>query len=169
MNCDRFVLLRMLSLLKPTVVFLYLLIIPINDIYGKEVVFAAIDGQEYKLSDFNGKWVVINYWATGCLPCVKEISMLSTFYRQHQRQNDVAVLGINFEQIDEEKVTKFVQFNQVPFPILLADPDEIGLFGWVRQLPTTYIVSPEGQWVHQHVGQLNLASLEQWIRQGRQR
>ena len=57
-----------------------------------------VDGKQHNLSDYRGKWVVVNYWATWCPPCLTEIPELVDFHEDH-KDKDAVVLGVNFEDI----------------------------------------------------------------------
>ena len=99
-------------------------------------------GPEVSVSEFRGKWVVLNYWATWCAPCRKEIPDLSEL---HAARSDVVVLGLAFEDTEIENFNEFlVEFNP-SYPILLVDvyaPPEP--FGAPKVLPTTIILDTEG-------------------------
>lgn len=120
---------------------------------------ADIDGKEHKLSNEKGKWVIINYWATWCPPCVEEIPELVFFHDKH-RDKDAIVWGVNFEDVPEKKVRSFLDDYMVSYSILLAEPGKYSYFGPVSGLPTTYFVSPEGKMVHTKVGKVTVEYLE---------
>ena len=101
-----------------------------------------LHGGKTRLSEFRQKWVVINYWATWCAPCRKEIPDLSEL---HLAREDIVVLGLAFEDTDIESFDEFLEEFDVSYPLLLVDvyaPPEP--FGAPRVLPTTIIINPEG-------------------------
>ncbi len=124
---------------------------------------ADLDGKEHKLADEKGKWVIINYWATWCPPCVEEIPELIFFHDQH-KEKDAIVWGVNFEDVPEKTVRNFLEDYMVSYPILLAEPGRYSYFGPIRGLPTTYIISPEGKLVHTKVGKVSVEYLENMIK-----
>jgi len=122
-----------------------------------------LDGVERHLSDFRGTWVVVNYWATWCPPCIDEMPELMDFHEAHQSAG-VTVLGVNVEEIEVRDLRQFVESLFVDYPILLSGsyPPEAmpAIFG----LPTTFIVSPDGDIVATELGPVSQAYLEQAIR-----
>ena len=118
-----------------------------------------MNGKENKLSEQKGKWVIINYWATWCPPCVEEIPELIFFHDKH-KDKDAIVWGVNFEDVPEEAVKVFVEEHMVSYTILLAEPDSHSYFGPVNGLPITYFISPEGKLVHSKVGKVTVKYLE---------
>jgi thiol-disulfide isomerase/thioredoxin len=118
----------------------------------------ALDGERYSLSQFAGKWVVVNFWATWCGPCRKEIPELSEL---HAEREDVIVLGIAYEDTDPEDFELFLSEYDPSYPILLPDvydlPEGLEI---PRVLPTTFIVDPAGQKVRQYMGPITREELE---------
>ncbi|GAB4191113.1 MAG: hypothetical protein Tsb002_19530 [Wenzhouxiangellaceae bacterium] len=99
-------------------------------------------GDPVSLSDYRGQWVVVNYWATWCGPCRKEIPDLSQL---HDDRDDITVLGLAYEEVDAEVFEKFLTEYQATYPILVVDVyDPPAALGTPRALPTTFIVDPRG-------------------------
>jgi len=110
-----------------------------------------LSGDVHRLSDYRGdQWVVVNYWATWCAPCRKEIPDLS---KLHDARDDVTVLGLAYEDITVDMFEEFLVQYPASYPILLVDtfnPPEA--FGAPRALPTTYLINPEGRLVETWLG-----------------
>ncbi|MDH5259646.1 MAG: TlpA family protein disulfide reductase [Gammaproteobacteria bacterium] len=121
---------------------------------------ADLNGKEHKLADEKGKWVIINYWATWCPPCVEEIPELIFFHDKHKNK-DAIVWGVNFEDVPTKTVTDFLEEYMVSYSILLAEPGKYSYFGPMKGLPTTYFISPEGKLVHTKVGKVTVDYLEE--------
>lgn len=111
----------------------------------------GLDGDTYRLSDYRSKqWVVVNYWATWCAPCRKEIPDLSTL---HDSRDDVTVLGLAFEDLEPADFRAFLADYPASYPILMVDtfnpPEALGA---PLALPTTYLFNPDGQRVETWLG-----------------
>ena len=122
-----------------------------------------LDGRSHKLSDYRGKWVIVNYWATWCPPCLEEIPDLVDFHEQH-RYKDAVVLGINFETIGLQQLRSFVDDLSITYPILRGDESPVTPLGMIPGLPTTIIVSPAGVPVARQEGPVTKAALEDFIK-----
>ncbi len=121
----------------------------------------ALGGGDVSLSDFRGQWVVVNYWATWCAPCRKEMPELSEL---HEQRPDVTVLGLAFEDVEDNQYEEFLEAAPVSYPILKVDvyaPPEP--FGTPKVLPTTIILDPEGRAVKAFLGPVTRASIEAFI------
>ncbi|NOZ53511.1 MAG: TlpA family protein disulfide reductase [Gammaproteobacteria bacterium] len=123
-----------------------------------------IDGAEHQLSDYRGKWVVVNFWATWCPPCLKEIPELVDFYDEHHQKN-ATVLGIAFEDIGTEQLREFVESYFISYPILRMSPKQQSPLGRITGLPTSFLISPSGDVVAKHVGILTVKMIEDFIDQ----
>jgi len=120
-----------------------------------------MDGRWHSLSDYRGQWVVVNYWATWCPPCLKELPELEAFHAD----GDGVVLGVNMENIGDAALRSFVDDQALSFPVLVAgvSPERSRLVGRVDGLPTTYLVAPSGEPVARQVGQVTAEALRQFI------
>jgi len=120
-----------------------------------------LGGGEVSLSDYRGRWVVINYWATWCAPCRKEMPELSEL---HNERDDLTVLGLAFEDTDDDAFANFLAEFHASYPILRVDvyqPPEP--FGAPMVLPTTIILDREGRAVKAFLGPVTRAAIENFI------
>lgn len=103
---------------------------------------ATVEGQNIKLSDFNGQVIILNFWATWCVPCIKEMPELQ---KSHQALKDknIKIIGINFAE-PKNKVKQYIQDHQIDFPILLDQFANIAQEYEVLNLPVTYFITPRG-------------------------
>jgi thiol-disulfide isomerase/thioredoxin len=120
-----------------------------------------LGGGPVSLSDYRGEWVVVNYWATWCAPCRKEMPELSEL---HDERQDVTVLGLAYEDVEDNSFESFLAASPVSYPILKVDvynPPEP--FGAPRALPTTIILDREGRAVKAFVGPVTRESIEKFL------
>jgi protein SCO1/2 len=99
-------------------------------------------GNSINLADYRGKWVVINYWATWCHPCLEELPELNRFY---QRYSDKAVvLGVSFDQLPASQIQQLAQRLALNFPLFSSFPmDAFGIKN-INALPITFLIAPDG-------------------------
>jgi thiol-disulfide isomerase/thioredoxin len=126
-----------------------------------------VDGKPRSLSEFRGKWVIVNYWATWCPPCLDEIPDLVEFHEKH-KDKDAVVLGINFEEADPERLQEFLDQHFMTYPVLSMDPVPVTPLGPVLGLPTTYIISPQGERVARQEGPITGAAIEAFLERKQQ-
>jgi len=107
--------------------------------------FSATDlsGESVNLNELRGQWVLVNYWATWCKPCRKEIPELDEL---HHQQPDLFVLGLAMDESDEETLADFARELGATYPIVKIDPyDPPSEFGMPQILPTTILLDPNGE------------------------
>ncbi|WP_273150316.1 TlpA disulfide reductase family protein [Methylophaga thiooxydans] len=106
-------------------------------------------GESLGLDDFKGKYVLVNFWAHWCSPCIKEFPDMQRLYEQTDRES-FEIIGIHAGPYSSE-AAEFVTHFGITFPVV-SDPDT-SLKGWnVKALPMTYLVNPEGQLIYEAVG-----------------
>lgn len=127
-----------------------------------EYALPDLDGHMQPLSQYHGKWVVVNYWATWCGTCHKELPDLVSLYEKH-RDQDIVVVGINFEEIGRKALKDFVAEQGIPYPVLRSKPVRSTPLGPVPALPTTYIIDPTGKPVAGEVGIVTRQNIEAYI------
>jgi len=122
-----------------------------------------LDGKPHRLAPYKGKWIIINYWATDCPPCLKEIPELERFHQVH-KDKDAVVVGVNYEDIKLPWLKDFIKSVKMTYPVLLAEPDRVTPFGPIKILPTTIIVSPEGELMGAQAGAVTEEMIDHYIR-----
>ena len=108
------------------------------------------------IADYKGRWVVVNYWAKWCKPCIKEIPELNALDRKYPQ---VAVLGVNYDGASGEALQAQIDDLDIQFPIILAEPSSTLGVELPSVLPTTLILNPDGKLVATLVGPQDLESL----------
>ena len=144
-----------------TILFGFLLVISFQ-VNAVEYQLPDTDGQMQSLDQYQGKWVIVNYWATWCGTCLKELPDLVSLHEDNKDQ-DIVVVGVNFEAIGNDQLKAFVAEQSIPYPILRSEPVPVTAIGKVPALPTTYIIDPEGKVVAGEVGLVTQQDLEDYI------
>lgn len=125
---------------------------------AQEMNFALPDlkGQTVRLDDFRGRWVIVNFWATWCTPCLLELPELQAFHQDHHLR--AAVIGVNYEEAAARAIQPVADRLGITFPIALSGGRPVHGFD-LKGLPTTFLVSPTGQLIDTHLGTVNAAML----------
>ncbi len=119
-------------------------------------------GNTHDLKQYQGQWVVVNYWATWCPPCLEEVPELVSLYDDRKDQ-DVMVIGVVFDYESAETVTTYVDDMLMSYPIVLGNDDIAKQIGSAALLPTTYVYNPQGKLVKTKRGLVTRQYLESLI------
>jgi peroxiredoxin len=110
-----------------------------------------LDGKTVHSSDFKGKVVILDFWATWCPPCRAELPSFVALQKKYQAQG-LAVVGISVDKGGAEAVKSFAQKMGINYPIVLSDGKVTDAYGGIEGIPTTFIIDRNGHIVKQHVG-----------------
>lgn len=107
------------------------------------------NGKEHKLSDYKGKTVFLNFWATWCPPCKAEMPYIEQLYKEYNKNNkDVVILGVASPNLDregsKENIIKFLQQEKYTFPVVMDNNGELAYKYGISAYPTTFIIDKEG-------------------------
>lgn len=110
----------------------------------------STDGKAVKLSDYKGKVVIVDFWATWCPPCRKGIPDLIEI--QKEFSNDVVIIGISVDSDTKNNVISFMQSAGINYPVAYANEDVVQSYGGIESIPTSFVIDQKGNIVDKHVG-----------------
>lgn len=122
--------------------------------------FQDTDGKIHTLEDYKGRWVIVNFWATWCPPCLEEIPDLISLYNERE---DVMVIGVAMEYSDPEVVMAFATSMSITYPTILGDRLLASQLDDITMLPSTYFFDPDGKPAARKLGIVTRESIELFI------
>lgn len=133
-----------------------------HSLRAEEFTFQLQDstGKIHQLSDYRGKWVLVNFWATWCPPCLEEIPDLVTLY---EARSDIIVFGVAMEYSEVKTVLDFAKALAISYPVVLGNRTVASQFDELSMLPSTYLFDPKGNPAARKVGLLTRADIETFI------
>ena len=118
------------------------------------LVIQTLSGKTFDLAQQRGKWVIVNFWATWCSPCIAEMPAIARFVASHK---DVVAIGLAWDRSPRDAILKFAKQHPVGYPLALVDMEHppAGLEA-PQVLPTTYLIAPDG-----HVAERIIAPVDE--------
>ena len=134
---------------------------PAGKDFRPALVVGALNGTQYDLAAHRGKWVLVNFWATWCNPCLKEMPELSALAAMRE---DIEVVGLAFEDIEPVEMKAFLLEHPVTYPIAILDTaNPPADFDEPRGLPMTWLISPDGRVARKIMGPVTAGEIEEII------
>lgn len=144
---------------------LSLLILPLFFVNAGELVkdfsFTDLQQKEHKFSDYRGKWVLVNYWATYCPPCLAEIPDIDRFAENNKGK--FVALGMDAGGSSPKDIKEFKEKLNIHYPLIPSQESTMLAFGIVMAIPTSYIISPKGEIVDKFVGIITYDDLDYYV------
>jgi len=126
--------------------------------------FTPIDGDRPELTALEGRLVVVNFWATGCPPCIEELPILQALQRDYGDRG-VTVIGVAMAYVPPDQVLAFARRHRLEYPVSLdLDGRIAAAFDGITAVPTTLIVAPDGRLVYRQAGILDQATVRDIVR-----
>ncbi len=123
----------------------------------------SLDGQKVKLSDFRGKTVVLNFWATWCAPCKVEMPWFVDL-QKHYASDGLAIVGVAMDDSDPQNIARFASEMGVNYPVLLGTNKVSDAYGDVEYLPTTFYINRNGRIVKKVAGLIGKPDIEKDVK-----
>lgn len=124
----------------------------------------TLDGESVKLSDFRGKKLIVNMWATWCPPCRAEMPDMQKFYDKY-KDEDVAILSVNMTTSEKsvDDISKFLNEFEITFPVVLDEENKVAMTYQTFSLPTSYIIDSKSIIQQKVTGPMNYEMMDKMI------
>ena len=123
--------------------------------------FTDLNHKEHKFSDYRGKWVLVNYWATYCPPCLAEIPDIDRFAENNK--DKFVALGMDAGGSSHKDIEAFKKKLNIHYSLIPSQESTMLAFGIVMAIPTSYVISPKGEIVDKFVGIITYDDLDYYV------
>lgn len=121
-----------------------------------------LEGRTVSSTNFQGRVILVNFWATWCPPCRQEIPDFVKFTQEHDT-NRVVILGLSVDEAGAKVVKPFAESFKINYPILMADQNVVDAFGGVAGYPTTFVIDAKGELVSRHLGMFSETDFKRYV------
>ena len=122
-----------------------------------------LEGNSLTLSDFKGRVIILNFWATWCPPCRREIPDFVELYEKYKDEG-LLIIGVNLDRGDSRSVKQFSKEYKINYPIVLGNVNVTQDYGGVRAIPTTFVIDRKGNIKEKYVGYQPRATFEDAVK-----
>jgi len=136
-------------------------------VYAGDFAVQDLQGKAQRLVDYRGQWVLVNFWATWCSPCLSEIPELNSLHDVHK---ELAVIGVAMQSGKRDEVADFVSSHHMRYPVVMgtrAIAEQIsqaaGKEDGVEVLPTSFLFGPKGELVYDQAGEITQKTIEKFL------
>ncbi len=148
--------------MRHLVIFFCMMLFSVFSVHAEGFQFKDLTGKIHTLSEYKGKWVLVNFWATWCPPCLEEIPDLISLY---ESRKDVMVIGIAMDYSDPEVVLEFVESMAISYPTVMGDRRIAAQIEDISMLPSTYLFDPAGKPAARKLGLITRQAIEEFIQE----
>ncbi len=120
------------------------------------------DGESVSLSDYKGKLLILDFWATWCGPCKREIPHFNDLYARYQDKG-LAILGVSLDQGGPDVVDRFMKSTPIQYESAMAPPEMQAAYGPIKAIPTTFVIDKKGRVQRRFVGYQDISVFEEVI------
>ncbi len=135
----------------------------VQGVQAPDFALVSLDGSKVKLSDYRGKAVLLNFWATWCSPCRVEMPWFEDLQKQYGKDG-LVVLGIAMDDSEPAKIAEFASELGVNYPVLLGTDQVSDDYGSVQYLPTTFYIGRDGIIVDKLTGLMDRKDIEEAVK-----
>ncbi|MEA3346635.1 MAG: redoxin domain-containing protein [Candidatus Auribacterota bacterium] len=128
-----------------------------------DFVLPALEGKSLRLSDFEDKVIILDFWATNCPPCRKGIPDFIKLYNKY-RDKGLVIIGVSLDRGNVEKVKRFCQNKGVNYPVAIGNYEVTESYGGIRYIPTTFIIDKNKNIVKKFIGYTSIDVFEREIK-----
>ncbi len=111
----------------------------------------SLDGAEVRLSQFRGKVVILDFWATWCPPCKMELPHFIELYQEFQ-DDGLVIIGVSLDRTGVRDVAAFVKEWKIPYVVVMGTGEVTRSYGGIRGIPTTFVIGKDGKIYRKYVG-----------------
>ena len=123
----------------------------------------SLDGRRISLSQFRGKVVILDFWATWCKPCRLELPHFVALHEEFGK-DALQIIGVSLDRVGSEEVAAFVREWKIPYIVVMGNGEVVRNYGGIRGIPTTFVIDKNGNIYRKYVGYRNKEVFEKDIR-----
>jgi cytochrome c biogenesis protein CcmG/thiol:disulfide interchange protein DsbE len=123
----------------------------------------SLDGQQISLSQFRGKVVILDFWATWCKPCRLELPHFVALQEEFGK-DALQIIGVSLDRVGSEEVASFVKEWKIPYIVVMGNGEVVRDYGGIRGIPTTFVIDKQGSIYRKYVGYRDKEVFERDIR-----
>lgn len=125
--------------------------------------FYLVDGSPHRLHEYEGKWLIVNFWAKWCAPCRQEVPELNQLL-ENATSNELAIIGVSYDPLSNDEIITIMKTWGIKYPVMASEPNPILPFALPKSLPSNYIINPDGELVYKLSGTQTVESISKLLK-----